>query len=210
MARATLAHIIKDLRRKIYDYLPDTFDASVYMVGDTIRLGKQFRDLASVAATLSGGGVAKIYSPGEVVKVTAGSMVASTATGFWYYDFSSTDAMTQGIWRAEFTGSVGSTRRRGFRQFELRNSQYLWTDDELQTALDLHRFFVGGELREELKNAPDRLRFWSGFNNFDAVTFYTSQDQNSGTVTGATENLIAGEFVFTTAQAPPLYLEGHS
>lgn len=211
MARSTIFPLIADLRRKVYDFLPDTFEASVHMIGDAVRLGFQFRDLASAAATLAGTGVAKIFSPREVLMVSAGVMTVSSATGFRYFDFQSTDAMSQGIWRAEYTGSVGSVVRRGYEQFELRKSQYLWTNDELQNALDKYRIFTG-EKRERLSRSVDFKRYWSAAGNYEWANLYnTDTSTGTGITLGDddTENLIAGEWTFDSAQDKDLFLEGH-
>jgi len=208
MARSALTPIIAELRRKVYDFLPDTFEASVHMVGDAVRLAYQFRDMASVAATLAGTGVLKVYSPQEVLMLSNGAMTVSSAKGKRYYDWQSSNAMSQGIWRAEFYGTVGSVRRYGYQQFEIRKSQYLWTADELQIALDRNRIFTG-EVRERLSHSPDYKRYWSDAGNYEWATLYNTDDSTGTSLTPTTENLVAGEWTFDTAQEKELYVEGH-
>ena len=208
MARSTLNSIIAEVRRKVFDFLPDTFGASVHMVGDAIRLGFQFRDMASVAATLAGTAVVKVYSPQEITMLSNGVMTVSSATGFRYYDYQSSNAMSQGIWRAEFIGSVGSVRRHGFQQFEIMKSQYIWTPDEIQTVLDRHRIFTG-ETREKLSRSVDYKRYWSESQNYEWANLFNTGDSVGTGVTPDTANLVAGEWTFTTAQDGELYVEGH-
>lgn len=208
MARSTLQPLIKDLRRKVYDYLPDTFEASVHMVGDAVRLAFQFRDMASVAATVANTGIAKIYSPQEALITSDGIMAVSSATGMRYYDFQSSNGMSQGVWRAEFQGTVGAVRRRGFQQFELRNSQYLWTDDEMQIALDRARIFTGKK-RELLKRNVAFTRYLSDASNYEWATLYNTETSIGTAVTPDNADLIAGEWTFNTAQSKDLFVEGH-
>ncbi len=209
MARAALAPIINELRRKVYDFLADSFDASVYLIGDTIRLVHQFKNMSSVAATVANAEV-NVKSPGGVVMATNVAMAVGTGSGARFYDFQSSQSMSQGVFRAEFVGSVGSIQRRGLLEFEIGGSQRIWTDDELETYLDKHRIFIGVEKREKLSNNAARTRYFSAFDTFEWANLYTTADTAGTQVSGSTDNLIVGEFVFSTGQSQDLFLEGHA
>jgi len=209
MARSEMAWLIADVRNKVRDSDAEEFDPGVYYPGDTIRLSQRFRDLASAYATVSNP-VAKIWSPGGVVKVTAATCVTSTATGMVYYDFVSSQAMSNGVWRVQHTGSVGSTVRRYSTDFEILKRQRIFTDDEIQTALDRNCVYVGLDNRELLKHNPGYTKYLSEFSDFEWVTIYDGTSSTSGEVTPTTSDLIKGIFTFSSGQGGNLFLEGES
>lgn len=210
MARTALAWIIAELRRKVFDTGPEDFDDGIKYAGDTIRLNRQFKDIASAIAVVTNPTV-QIWSPSGIVKVTAATpATASTATGMAYYDYAASIGVSQGVWRIQFTGSVAAVQRRYSEEFSVRQTQRFWSDDELQNYLDRHRIFIGGdETREKLTFNAGKTIFASKFDNFESPTIYIGAT-TTGTVTPDSSNLVAGEFTFTSAQSTELYLEGHS
>ena len=209
MARTAMAWLIAELRRKVFDYKSEDLDDGVKYAGDTIRLSRQFMDLAGATAAVSvTNATAKIWSPGGVVKVSAGSPTASTATGMVYYDFISSTGMSQGAWRIQFAGSVGSSTRRYTQDFEMRKTQRIWSDDELQIYLDRHSSYAGNPERELLTSNPGFTKYFSKFGNFESVTLYDGPGSTASSVTADTEDLVRGMFTFNSAQGSDLYLEG--
>jgi len=209
MARIAMQWIIAELRRKIFDYGAEILDSDVYFAGDTIKLSQQFKTLASVAATAASAKI-NVYSPSEIIKVSNGTCSVSTVKSWVYYNFATSTGVSQGVWRAEFTGSVGSSRRRYQTEFQIRRTQRIWTDDELQNYLDRSRIFIGvNNARELLQRSADYKRYVSNFDTWEWATLYDSPDNTASAITPTASNLVAGEWTFTTAQSKELYVEGH-
>ncbi len=207
-SRAAMGWIIRELRRKVLDVGPEDLDDDVVYPGDSIRLNAEFYNLASTLVTPTTPRV-KIWNSEDTVVVTSAT-TTNTGTGLERYDYQlATDAFS-GVWRAQFEGSVSSLISRQTKEFEVRRTQRIWTNDELEDYLDRHRVFVGGnEAREKLTFNVGKTRYASQFDTFEWVTLY-SGDTTTGTVTPDSSNLVAGEFTFTSSQSIEIFLEGHS
>jgi len=208
MARSTMTWIINELRRKVHDIGVEQLDDDVVALGDTVRLRCVYYNFAStpVSPTISR---IKIVNPNASTIVASATTAASSATGVRYYDYHVSTVQPEGVFRAEFSGYLGSVYSVFPFEFEVRKTQRIWSDDELQNYLDRHRVFIGSPLREELKRDNLYKRYLSDFDTFEWADIYTTQDSTGTEVTPTASNLIAGEFTFTTAQDKELYLEGH-
>lgn len=207
-SRTAMGWIIRELRRKVLDVGPEDLDDGVVYPGDSIRLNAQFYNLASTLVTPTTP-LVKIWNSEDTVIVTA-APTTNTGTGLERYDYQlATDAVS-GVWRAQFEGAVSNLISRYTKEFEVRRTQRIWTNDELEDYLDRHRVFVGGDqAREKLSFNVGKTRYASQFDSFEWVILY-SGSTTSSTITPDSSNLVAGEFTFTSAQSAELYLEGHS
>jgi len=207
-SRTAMGWIIRELRRKVYDVGPEDLDDDIVYPGDSIRLNASFYNLASTLVSPTTP-LVKIWNSEDTVRVTAAT-TTNTGTGLERYDYQlATDAVS-GVWRAQFQGTVSSLISRYTKEFEVRKTQRIWTNDELENYLDRHRVFVGGnETREKLTFNVGKTRYSSTFDTFEWATIY-SGSTSTGTATPDSSNLVAGEFVFTAAQSTELFLEGHS
>jgi hypothetical protein len=209
MARSAMRWIINELRRKVHDTGVGALEPSVRYAGDTIKLSQQFKTVASVAATVANAKITVLSPTGDIV-VSSASCVISTVKSWASYNLRTTSGYTEGVYLAEFVGSVAAIQRRYPYEFELRKTQRIWSDDELQAYLDKHRVFVGVGRREELGNDLSYKRYLSNFDTFEWVKLYDTADGLGVEATPDTSNLVAGEWVFNTAQDKTLYLEGYS
>lgn len=205
-ARSALLPIIAELRRKVYDYGPESFDEDTHYPGDTMRIQGEFRDLVSVLTTPTSS-FAQIIDASQVVRVTAGTTV-EVSTGYERYDYTIPDDGPEGVWRVEMRGQVGGVTSMYSSEFPVRVTQRIWSNNELQRTLDLHRIFTG-ERRELLKRSPDYKRYWSDANNYEWANLFTTEDNDASQIIPTTEDLVAGEWTFVTAQDRNLYVEGH-
>lgn len=206
MARTTLLPIIAELRRRVYDYGPESFDEDVHYAGDTMRLKCEFRNLSSVLVTPTSS-FAKIIDASQIVVVTSGTTV-NVSTGVERYDYNIPAAGPAGVWRAEFRGIIGGVTSAYSVEFPVRITQRIWTDDEMQRILDKNRIFTGA-VREKLNRSVDYKRYWSEAQDYEWANLYNTDDSTGTGVTPDTEDLVAGEWTFTTAQDKELYVEGH-
>lgn len=86
----------------------------------------------------------------------------------------------------------------------------IWTDDQLQDFLDMHRVHVR---REFLMKDVDEKVYYSRFGMFeDDVALWDSDSANATEVPSSnyTANLVDGVFTFTDAQGQSYYLDGKS
>lgn len=209
MARSTMTWIINELRRKVFDYGPQTLDDTVYMAGDTIQLKAQFYNLASTAVTPTSPRV-NVYSPLGTTVVNSATTSPTATTGVQIYNYKIATNAIQGIYRVDFTGKVLNVTSAYTTEFEIRKTQRIWTDDELQNYLDRSRIFVGvNNARELLQRSADYKRYISNFDTWEWATLYDSPDNTANTITPTASNLVVGEWTFTTAQTTDLYVEGH-
>lgn len=199
--------IIQELRRKVYDYGPLTFDSDVYYLGDTIQLSRQFKKLTGTNSVVTNAKVG-IWCPDGTVKVSSGTPTTSAGIGLRTYNFVTATTYSTGIWRAQFTGSVSGVTRRYTQEFQIRKSQRIWSDDELQNYLDKSSVFIGDNIREKLARNVAYTRYFSKFDTFEWATLYNTDDESGVAVTPTTSNLVKGEFTFTIAQDEEIYLEG--
>lgn len=210
MARTAMAWIINELRRKVRDMGPESLDSSIAMLGDTVRLKCTYYNLTSTAINPTTPKI-NIWNPNVAVVVSNATPISSTATGVRYYDYKVSTSQPEGIYRAEFSGYLGSAYSVFPYEFEVRRTQRIWSDDELQNYLDRYRIFIGdGEIREKLRNDTSFKRFLSDYDTFEWATLYDGDGSSDAEVTPTTSNLVNGEWTFSTAQSSSLYLEGHA
>lgn len=209
MARSAMTWIINELRRKVHDIGVEQLDDDIVAIGDTVRLKCTYYNLASTAVSPTNPKVNIINPRGSTV-VSLADTTASTATGVEYYDWKVSTAQPDGIYNITFTGSLGATKSSYPYEVEVRGTQRIWSDDELQNYLDKHRIFIGSPIREELASDLNYKRYLSKYDTFEWATLYNTQDTSGTAVTPTSSNLVAGEFEFTTSQSNTLYLEGHA
>lgn len=211
-ARTAMAWIIRELRRKVHDVGPEDLESDVHYPGDTIRLKCVYYDLVSVATTPTLPRVS-IWDSSGTQTVTSATTNATATTGVQIHDYRIPDGGPEGVWRAQFTGKVGTVSSAYSEEFEVRITQRLWSDDQLQDYLDRVSSFTGGDtVREVLQRDAAYKRYWSDFGDYEWCNLYTSEAAAATQVatTLYTANLVKGEFVFTAAQNKTLYAEGMS
>jgi hypothetical protein len=211
VARTTMTWIISELRRKVNDYRPEaSMDSDIAQLGDTIRIKCTYYNLASVAITPTTPKVS-IKNPNGSTVVNAVSTIASSATGVQYYDYKIPITGPEGVWRVNFTGKLGTVTSAYSTEFEARNTQRIWSDDELQNYLDRNRLDIGiDEPRELLQCNVSYTKYKSKYRNLETSTLYNSDADTAVSVTPTTVNLVDGSFTFATSQNVDLYLEGIS
>ncbi len=211
MARSTMAWIISELRRKVNDWRPEpSLDSDIAQLGDTVRFKNTYYTLASVAVNPTSSKIT-IYNPNGSAVVNAVSTIASSATGVQYYDYMIPTTGPEGVWRAKFVGVAGTVTSAISTELEARNTQRIWSDDELQNYLDRNRLDIGiDEPRDLLLANPGYTKYKSRYKNLETATLYNSDDDTATILTPATTNLIDGSFTFTSAQDIDIYLEGIS
>ena len=129
-------------------------------------------------------------------------------TGVYYYNYRIPEAGPAGVWRAEFAGVVNGTVREYPTEFEAALTKRVWTDDELQNYLDMHRVHVR---REPLRQDVDGEVFSSRFGMFENdVTLWDSDNAVATQATPDSSNLVDGVFTFVEGQDGPYYLDGKS
>jgi len=204
-----MAWIIRELRRKVYDVGPEDFESGVQYAGDTIRLRCTYYDLAS---TLTNPTLPRIsiWDSGGSLIVTSATTTATGSTGVQRYDYTIPTAGPEGVWRAQFTGKIGTVSSAYTEEFAVRITQRIWSDDLLQNYLDRHRVAIGVPTRELLRHDVSKKRYVSKFDNFEWASLYDDSLSSASEVTPDAENLVVGEWSFDTAQSGDLYLEGHS
>ena len=84
----------------------------------------------------------------------------------------------------------------------------IWTDDQLQNYLDMHRVHIR---REKLEKDIQKENFYSSYQALEAdAALYSGDDSDSSEVTPTSSNLVDGTFTFSTAQESDLYLDAKS
>jgi hypothetical protein len=84
----------------------------------------------------------------------------------------------------------------------------IFSDDELQAQLDLHKTHV---LYEFMQYDENRKRFWTGNRYLTDAKLYDSSDEDDQTeYTPTTTNLLEGWFEFSAEQTVTLYLKAYS
>lgn len=208
-ARSTMGWIIADLRRKVHDVGAQEFDTGVQYAGDTTQLKCIFYNLASTAVTPTKPRVT-IWNPLGSALVNSVTSLATATTGVQYYNYKIPSTGPEGIWRSQFVGILGTVTSAYTAEFEVRITQRIWTDDQLEDYLDRHRMFVGDDGgRELLRHDAFYKRYISNFNTWEWAKLYTTNDTNATELTTATADLLVGEWTFTTAQNIDVYAEGH-
>jgi len=84
----------------------------------------------------------------------------------------------------------------------------IWTDDQLQNYLDMHRIHVR---REKLGKDKPRKNYYSSYQMLEAdAELYNDDTEYGAQVTPTSCNLIDGVFTFSTAQDADYYLDAKS
>ena len=206
MVRDSMAWLIRNLRLKINDEGPAVLDSDEYYPGDSIRLTCTYRDDDGVATdpTLP---TVNVWDP-EGTKVLDAVSPTKAETGVYYHHYRIPESGPEGVWRAEFAGAVNGTIREYPTEFEAMLSKRIWTDDELQNYLDMHRIHV---YREALFTDVEAKILSSKFGMLeDDVTLWDGDRVGAIEVTPDSYNLVDGVFTFEESQNGPYYLDGKS
>jgi hypothetical protein len=205
--RASMIWLINFLRLKINDEGANTLDSDQYYVGDSIKLTCEYTDLEGVPADPESPTVTVLDPTGEII-VNNASPIEPGVIGVRYYIFKIPKTGPEGIWRAEFSGSIDDNESRYPIEFEVALSKRIWTDEELQSLLDLHRIHIRREL---LNKGADEKTYYSKYGMLeDDVSLWTGSTSGSMLVTPNNSNLVDGTFTFNTVQSGNYYLDGKS
>lgn len=206
MARSSMAWLIKSLRLKVNDEGPAMLDPGEYYLGDSIKLNCTYRNGDGVIADPTSSTV-NIWSP-EGTKIIDSATPTKSGTGIYYYNYRIPETGPSGIWRAVFSGVVNGVIREYTTEFDTMLVKRIWTDDELQSYLDMHRFHIHREL---LSQDIDSKTYLSSFGMFeDNTTLWNSDNSDAVEVTPDNSNLVDGVFVFNETQNISYYLDGTS
>ena len=206
MARDSMTWLIQNLRLKINDEGPAELGSDEYYLGNSIKLTYTYRD-DDGAATDPTSPTVNVWDP-DGTKVVDAVTPTKIETGVYYYNYRIPVAGPEGVWRAEFTGVVYGTIREHPIEFEAILTKRIWTDDELQNYLDMHRIHV---YRELLHQDVDEKVFSSKFGMFeDDVILWDSVGLGSSEASPDNSNLVDGVFTFVDVQNGPYYLDGKS
>lgn len=206
MARNSMAWLIRNLRLKVNDEGPRTLSSDEHYLGDSINLTCTYLD-DNGAATDPTSPTVNIWDP-EGTKTVDAVTPTQSGTGVYYYNYRVPEAGPEGVWRVEFTGTVNGTIREYPTEFEAMIAKRVWTDDELQNYLDMHRIHVR---RERLRQDVDEKIFSSKFGMFENdVILLDSASAGGSEATPDSSNLVDGVFTFVETQDGPYYLDGKS
>lgn len=219
MARSTMNHIIKHLRLKLNDAIPTPLASNEYYKGDTIKLQNIYKNLSDVNTDPDTPTVT-ITDPNGTVTVDEATPTKS-ATGIYYYNYAPT--AVEGWWTVEFGGSITGEATIWPDRFRVYLSEkFIWTDDELQVFLDLHRRRLN---RVKLDVDQDwqvfEARFtllegstvtWSGAGDAeDVINIWDRPGRDATFKTPTSYNLTSGTLSFDSEQTEqPYYLDAIS
>lgn len=206
-SRASMAWLIRELRRKINDVGPGELDDDENYTGDSIKLTCTYHNLDGSATDPTDPAIS-IWDSEGTLRVDGATPTASGPTGELHYNYRIPEAGPEGVWRVEFTGTVDGQIREYAKEFKAVTTKRIWTDDELQTYLDMHRIHVRREL---LMKDVDGKVYWSGYGALeDDVTLWDSSSANATEVSssGYTADLVDGTFTFGEKQNSDCYLDG--
>ena len=221
MARATMNHIISQLRLKLNDAAPIALASDEYYFGDTVKVSNEYRDLDGNLTNPTAPTVT-ITDPNGTVTVAAATPTEES-TGIFFYNYAPTEV--EGYWQYVFGGTVESLPTSWpFKQFRVfvDGAKYTWTDNELQIFLDLHRRRI---YRKRLEVDQDSQVFESGFTMLegstvawsgsgdpeDVINIWDRSGRDATAKTPTSYNLVSGTFNFDSEQTlQPYYLDGLS
>ncbi len=205
--RESMKWLINFLRLKVNDEGVTILDSDQYYAGDSIKLTCEYTDLNGAPADPSSPTVTIWDSIGALI-IDHATPVDTGVAGVRYYIYRIPEAGPKGVWRAEFTGNIDSYVSEYPIEFEVVTSKRIWTDEELQDLLDLHRIHVRREL---LAKDADGKTYYSNYSMFeDDVTLWDGISSNSAIVLPSSSNMVDGTFSFDTAQDRNYYLDGKS
>jgi len=208
-ARSSMAWLIRELRRKVNDEGPAALDGDEYYAGDSVKFTCTYRDLSGTATDPSSPTVT-IWDPEGTKKVDGETPTSTGVTGEYEYIYRIPAAGPEGVWRLEFAGAVGEHISQQSREFEVFITKRIWTDDELQKYLDMHRVHVRREL---LMKDADETIYWSKLGMFEDDVSLWDSDSASATqipLSSYAANLVDGAFTFAEGQDDDYYLDGKS
>ncbi len=206
MVRDSMAWLIRNLRLKANDEGPAVLDSDEYYLGDSIKLTYTYRDDDGVATDPVSPTVS-VWDP-EGTKVVDAIPPTKSGTGVYYHHYHIPEPGPEGVWRTEFAGIVNGTIREYPTEFEAMLSKRIWTDDELQDYLDMHRIHV---YRELLYQDVEAKVFSSKFGTFEGdVTLWDGNGVGAVEMPPDSYNLVDGIFTFEENQNGPYYLDGKS
>jgi hypothetical protein len=201
--RSTMFDIIKDLRRKVFDYQPESLDTDEYPPGDTIQFTIYFKDHAGIAADPLTSSI-KITDSQNNIRVSSGTLTKDVVGTYLYY-YSVPATCTPGDWTMQAEGDVATYASVKPDVFKVRSRHFVWTDEELQRVLDRHRVRY---TRETITPDWNYLIYsTNGIKNLESATLYTMPDNSGSAISTSlySADLNVGEFTFTIAQNTNIY-----
>ncbi|MBD3181049.1 hypothetical protein GF312_02085 [Candidatus Poribacteria bacterium] len=207
--RQSMAWLIKHLRGKVHDDNPMALTDGQHYMGDTIRLTCTYTDLS--------GNADNPYMPEVTVWDTHGSKRMDSAipiytgeVGEYHYNYRIPPEGPEGVWRAEFTGTVSGSIRQYPVEFTVIESNRVWSDAELQNILDMHRIHI---IRERLNHGADGETYYSRYSMLeDNVKIWDGRHTSSTEISSDkyTVNLIDGAFTLPNTSWEEYYLDAVS
>jgi len=208
-ARSTMAWLLRELRHKVHDEGPAVLEPNQYFAGDSIRLNCTYNDLDGNAMDPSSPAVS-IWDFEGVKRIDAATPAYAGETGKYYYNYQIPSDGPEGAWRVVFSGTVGNQISEYTLEFEVVITRRIWTDEQLQTYLDMHRYHI---IRELLTKDAEEKAFHSNFGMFeDDVTLWESNSAGASQLPASSfnANLVDGVFIFTQQYYGDCYLDGKS
>jgi hypothetical protein len=208
-ARSTMAWLLRELRHKVHDEGPAVLEPNQYFAGDSIRLNCTYYDLDGNAMDPSSPAVS-IWDFEGVKRIDAATPAYAGETGKYYHIYQIPSDGPEGAWRVVFSATVGNQVSGYTMEFEVVITRRIWTDEQLQTYLDMHRIHV---IRELLTKDAEESAFHSNFGMFeDDVTLWDSNFAGASQLPASSfnANLVDGVFIFTQQYYGDCYLDGKS
>jgi hypothetical protein len=209
--RNTMADIISDLRRKVFDYSLESLDGDIGIPGGTLRIETTFTDTALIPTTpATNSAKITIYDPSKTASVSSATMSAGSGTGVYNYDYAIATTAQKGIYGWVATATVSGDRMAERGEFEVKEIKRIWTDEELQRVLDRHR---ERHVRLLLTPDADYLVYQSGISNLESATLYNGVGQTASAIATSdySADLNVGEFTFDSEYDDyDIYMDGIS
>lgn len=205
-ARASMQWLIRLLRLKVNDERANVLEPNQYYANDSIQLNCDYKGIDGTPVEPEHAEVT-IWNPmgTEVLNDVA---IDSGIPGRRCYVYRIPETGPQGVWRAEFTGTIVDQVNAYSIDFEVVISNRIWSDDELQNFLDMHRIHIQREL---LIEDPDKKTYRSRYGMFeDDIKIWNDPWGNAVEATPDNSNLVDGVFTFLTEQPGNYYLDGKS
>jgi len=205
--RSSMIWIINLLRLKLNDEGVTTLDPDQYYTGDSIKLTCEYADLwGSPVEPISPS--VNIWDPNGILVVDGAMPNEPGVIGLRHYVYQIPEIGPEGVWRVEFTGRIDNNVCRYPMEFEVVTSKRIWTDEELQNLLDLHRIHIR---REMLSKSADGKTYYSKYTMLeDDITIWDLITSSARMITPTSSNLVDGTFTFDINQNRNYYLDGKS